>query len=121
MAGAHHRLDNLICLVDINNQQADGPSGKVLGFEPLADKWTAFGWHVQRVDGNDLPAVLKAFDIARQLGEAKPRVILFDTLMGKGVPFLEQREKNHFIRVDPPEWQQAIETLDQSQTEGALA
>jgi len=121
MGAAHHGLSNLICLVDINNQQADGQSSKVLGFEPLADKWAAFGWHVQRVDGNDLPAVLKAFDTARHLADAKPRVILFDTLMGKGVPFLEKREKNHFIRVDPPEWQQAIEILDQSQTEGALA
>jgi transketolase len=121
MGAAHHRLDNLICLVDINNQQADGPSTKVLGFEPLADKWAAFGWHVQRVDGNDLPAVLKAFDDARMLAEPKPRVILFDTLMGKGVPFLEQREKNHFIRVDPPEWQHALQLLDASQSEGAAA
>jgi transketolase len=121
MAAAHHGLDNLICLVDINNQQADGPSSKVMGFEPLADKWAAFGWHVQRVDGNDLPAVLNAFDTARGLKEAKPRVILFDTLMGKGVPFLEQREKNHFIRVDPPEWQQALEILDRSQSEGVVA
>jgi transketolase len=121
MAAAHHRLGNLICLVDINNQQADGPSSKVLGFEPLADKWAAFGWHVQRVDGNDLPAVLAAFDAARALREEKPRVILFDTLMGKGVPFLEQREKNHFIRVDPPEWQQALDILDHAQPEGALA
>jgi transketolase len=121
MAAAHHRLDNLICLVDINNQQADGPSGKVLGFEPLADKWLAFGWHVQRVDGNDLPAVLKAFDAARALAEPRPRVILFDTLMGKGVPFLEQREKNHFIRVDPPEWQQALQILDQAEQAGATA
>ncbi|MGJ7505825.1 transketolase [Variovorax sp. GT1P44] len=126
MGAAHHRLSNLICLVDINNQQADGPSSKVLGFEPLADKWAAFGWDVQRVDGNDMPAVLKAFCNARDLAEAKPRVILFDTLMGKGVPFLEQREKNHFIRVDPPEWQQALQILDDgwaatSQTEGALA
>ncbi len=121
MGAAHHRLSNLICLVDINNQQADGPSGKVLGFEPLVDKWTAFGWHVQRVDGNDLVAVLKAFNTARYLTEAKPRVILFDTLMGKGVPFLEQREKNHFIRVESPEWRLALEILDQSQTEGALA
>ena len=62
-----------------------------------------------------LPAVLAAFDAARTLKQPKPRVILFDTLMGKGVPFLETREKNHFIRVDPPEWQQAIEVLDQSQ------
>jgi transketolase len=125
MGAAHHSLSNLICLVDINNQQADGPSGKVMGFEPLADKWLAFGWHVQRVDGNNLSAVLKAFDAARHLTEAKPRVILFDTLMGKGVPFLEAREKNHFIRVDPPEWQQALQFLDQSRStqerEGALA
>ncbi|MFS2162516.1 transketolase [Variovorax sp. Varisp62] len=120
MGAAHHRLSNLICLVDINNQQADGPSGKIMGFEPLADKWTAFGWHVQRVDGNDLPAVVAAFDTARALEEDKPRVILFDTLMGKGVPFLETREKNHFIRVDPPEWQQAIAHVDSTQTEGAL-
>jgi transketolase len=119
MGAAHHELANLICLVDINNQQADGPSGKVLGFEPLADKWAAFGWHVQRVDGNDIQAVVAAFDRARSLKERKPRVILFDTLMGKGIPFLEQREKNHFIRVDPPEWKQAIAWLDQSQTEGA--
>ena len=121
MSAAHHGLGNLICLVDINNQQADGPSNKVMGFEPLADKWLAFGWHVQRVDGNDLPAVLQAFDSARNLSAAKPRVILFDTLMGKGVPFLETREKNHFIRVDPLEWQQALRILDQSQTEGVLA
>jgi transketolase len=59
--------------------------------------------------------VLTAFDTARALKLPKPRVILFDTLMGKGVPFLETRDKNHFIRVDPPEWKQAIEVLDQSQ------
>jgi transketolase len=112
MSAAHHGLSNLICIVDINSQQADGPSQKILGFEPLADKWAAFGWHVQRVNGNDLPKLLAAFDAARLLKENKPRVILCDTLMGKGVPFLETREKNHFIRVDPPEWQQAIAVLD---------
>lgn len=118
MAASHHRLGNLICLVDINNQQADGPSTQIMGFEPLADKWAAFGWHVQRVDGNQLPAVLHAFDVARQLPDAQPRVILCDTCMGKGVPFLEVREKNHFIRVDPPEWQQALEVLDANRPGG---
>src|SRR6185503_2963998 len=116
MGAAQHRLDNLVCLVDINNQQADGASGTVMGFEPLADKWASFGWHVQRADGNDLAAVVHAFDAARALKESKPRVILFDTLMGKGVPFLERREKNHFIRVEPPEWQRALEILDQSRS-----
>ena len=120
MGAAHHRLSNVICLIDINNQQADGPSGKIMGFEPLADKWAAFGWHVQRVDGNDLKAVVAAFDVARALKEDRPRVILFDTLMGSGVPFLETRDKNHFIRVDPPEWQQAIAHVDSTQTAGAM-
>jgi transketolase len=118
MGAAHHGLERLICLVDINNQQADGPSRQVMGFEPLHDKWAAFGWHVQRVDGNDLAAVLHAFDAARAHVGAQPRVILFDTLMGKGVPFLERREKNHFIRVDPPEWRLALEILDASEPTG---
>lgn len=112
LSAAHYKLDKLICLVDINNQQADGRSSDVLGFEPLADKWAAFGWHVQRVKGNDLEAVLDAFDRAREHEGAQPRVILFDTLMGRGVPFLEAREKNHFIRVEEAEWQQAIDILD---------
>ena len=118
MSAAHHQLSNLICMVDINKQQADGNSNTILGFEPLADKWAAFGWHVQRVNGNDMPALLQAFDTARNLTAAQPRVILLDTLMGKGVPFLETREKNHFIRVDPPEWQQAIAVLDAAQSSG---
>ena len=126
MAAAHHGLANLICLVDINNQQADDKSTQVLSAEPVTDKFAAFGWHVQRINGNDLAAVLQAFDTARTLKETKPRVILCDTLMGKGVPFLEQREKNHFIRVDAPEWQQALQILDSTQPqsegfEGALA
>lgn len=119
LSASQYQLSNLIVLVDINNQQADGRSRDVLGFEPLADKWEAFGWFTQRVDGNDLPAVLEAFDRARGHGGGQPRVILFDTLIGKGVPFLEQRERNHFIRVDTPEWQQAIDVLDATQRDGA--
>jgi transketolase len=118
MGASHHQLSNLICLVDINNQQADGASSKIMGFEPLVDKWQSFGWHAQRVDGNDLFAVRDAFDVARAVTEKKPRVIICDTLMGKGVPFLEAREKNHFIRVDPPEWQQALEILDTAYASG---
>ncbi|AVL70890.1 transketolase [Oligella urethralis] len=114
LSAAHHQLSNLICLVDVNNQQADDQSTKVLNFEPLEDKWEAFGWYVQRVDGNDMGAVIQAFDNARQETSDRPRVILFDTLMGKGVPFLEQREKNHFLKVDADEWQKAIQILDDS-------
>lgn len=112
LAGAHHRLDNLIAIVDVNDQQADGPSGEVLRTEPLVDKWRAFGWFTQRVDGNDLDALVVAFDVARHHPGPQPRIIICDTLMGKGVPFLEQREKNHFIRVDEHEWDEALAQLD---------
>ncbi|PJG86177.1 transketolase [Conservatibacter flavescens] len=113
MSAAHHKLDNLICLIDVNNQQADAPSKEVLNFEPLVEKWSAFGWYVQRVDGNDLQAVYQAFNQAREYEHQQPRVIIFDTLMGKGVPFLEQREKNHFIRVEAEEWALAMSLLDE--------
>lgn len=115
MSAAQHKLGNLINLVDVNRQQADGMSTGILNFEPLHDKFTAFGWFVQRIDGNDLAAVVNAFDAARMYSGAQPRVIICDTMMGKGVPFLEEREKNHFIRVDESEWQKAIAILDASQ------
>jgi transketolase len=112
MSAAHYKLDNLIAVVDINNQQADGASSQVIAFEPLADKFNAFGWFTQRIDGNDLDAVVKAFDAANANNDGRPSIIIADTLMGKGVPFLEAREKNHFIRVDAHEWQLALKALE---------
>ncbi|SHM78874.1 transketolase subunit A [Pseudomonas asturiensis] len=116
MSASHWKLDNLIAIIDVNNQQADGHSSEVLAFEPIVDRWQAFGWFTQRVDGNDLPALVAAFDAARQHPGAQPRVIICDTKMGKGVPFLETREKTHFIRVDEHEWDLALNNLDEGQT-----
>jgi len=112
MSAGSYKLDNLIGIVDVNNMQADGPSTGVLNFEPLAPKFEAFGWHVQRVDGNDISALVKAFDAARTTSEAKPRIIICDTRMAKGVPFLEERERNHFLRVEADEWAKALDILD---------
>lgn len=112
MSASSHRLDNLIGVVDVNQMQADGPSTLISNFEPLGPKFEAFGWHVQRVDGNDIAALVAAFDTARNLREPKPRVIVCDTKMAKGVPFLEERERNHFLRVEPDEWSKAIDVLD---------
>ncbi|WP_122573888.1 transketolase [Pseudomonas viridiflava] len=116
MSASHWKLDNLIAIIDVNNQQADGHSSEVLAFEPIVDRWQAFGWFTQRVDGNDLSALVAAFDAARQHPSAQPRVIICDTKMGKGVPFLETREKTHFIRVDEHEWDLALNNLDEGQT-----
>jgi transketolase len=112
MAASHHRLDNLVAIVDFNNQQADGPSRSMLSAEPVEQKFEAFGWFTQRVNGNDIEAVRDAFDRARHHMEAKPRAIICDTRMCKGVPFLETREITHFIRVEPHEWALALQALD---------
>jgi transketolase len=115
-SASHWKLDNLIGIVDVNNQQADGPSPEVTGFEPLEARFESFGWHVQRVNGNDIDALVEAFDVTRNLTESKPRIIICDTKMAKGVPFLEERERNHFLRVEPHEWQKALELLDAGRT-----
>lgn len=112
LSAGSHRLSNLICLVDVNGMQADGPSLGVSDFEPLAPKWEAFGWFTRRVDGNDIPALVAAFDAAKAHAGPGPRAIICDTRMAKGVPFLEARERNHFLRVEPGEWRQALAHLD---------
>ena len=116
MSASHWKLDNLIAIIDVNNQQADGHSSEVLAFEPIVDRWQAFGWFTQRVDGNDIDALVSAFDAARNHTGAQPRVIICDTKMGKGVDFLETREKTHFIRVDENEWDLALGNLQLGRT-----
>jgi transketolase len=112
MSGVQWKLDNLIAIVDFNNQQADGPTLNALATPKEAPKWTAFGWYAQEVDGNDLDALVTAFDNARNHPETCPRVIICKTTMCKGVPFLEEREITHFIRVEADEWAKAIDHLD---------
>ncbi|MDC4496193.1 transketolase [Acinetobacter baumannii] len=111
MSASHWKLDNLIAIIDVNNQQADGHSSEILAFEPIVDRWQSFGWYTQRVDGNNMEALLEAFDQARNHKGTCPRVIICDTKMGKGVSFLESREKTHFIRVDEHEWDDALNIL----------
>ena len=111
-SAAHWRLDNLVAIVDVNDQQADGRSSEVLGMGDVAGKFRAFGWRAWDVDGNALPAVVAALDAAREERDRAPRVVVTRTLMGRGVPFLEQREKTHFIRVEEDEWERALGELD---------
>lgn len=116
MAASHHRLDNLFAFIDCNNQQADGAPAEVMNVEPVHSKWKAFGWDTQRINGNDIAAIVQALEAAKRV-KGKPHAIVLDTLMGKGVRIFEEREKNHFIRVEPSEWQVAREQLE----EGARA
>ncbi|WP_390905079.1 transketolase [Paenarthrobacter ilicis] len=113
MGAHHHQLGNLIAMVDINALQADGATNTVLRTEPVTEKWESFGWYTQRVDGNDVGALLAAFDniaaVAAPVGQ--PAVILCDTKVGRGVPLLENREKAHFMRIEENEWQICREQL----------
>ena len=111
---AHHELDNLIAIVDFNDQQADGKSTHMLSMEPVTEKFESFGWLARRCDGHDVPALLEQLTALRESPEPRPRVLIVDTTLGKGVDFLEQREKLHFMKVEPEEWARAHEKLAES-------
>jgi len=112
LACAHHGLDNVTAIVDVNALQADGPTVGVLRTEPITDKWRAFGWHAVRADGNDIPALVTAFDQLRT-HRGSPSVLICDTHIGSRVPLLETREKAHFMRVEAHEWQIARDQLEE--------
>ncbi len=112
LACAHHGLDNVTAIVDVNALQADGPTAGVLRTEPVTDKWRAFGWHALRVDGNDVAALVDAFDELRA-HRGSPSVLVCDTRIGRGVPLLESREKAHFMQVEEHEWQTARDQLQE--------
>jgi len=85
----HHRLGNLVAIVDRNRLCATDFTERVLALEPLADRFAALGWEVQSVDGHAIPALLAALGDLRGRREGAPRAILADTVKGKGVSFME--------------------------------
>lgn len=109
MSAAHFALEDLVALIDCNGIQADGPV--VLDMEPVAQKWAAFGWTTREIDGNDMTAVTEALASARAAA-GRPQAIVLRTRPGCGVPTLEGREKAHFVRVEPGEWDALIAELE---------
>ena len=118
MAIPHFQLDNLVALVDCNGIQADGPI--VLKMEPIAEKWRAFGWEVRDINGNDIRAIVESLQWARATAGV-PHVILLRTTPGKGIPTLERREKAHFVRIEPSDWdefEKEFEALSEATARG---
>lgn len=107
MFAAKYNLHNMILIVDRNNIQIDGNTETVMPLEPLADKWKAFGWHVQEIDGHNVESIIDACSMARAVVE-KPSVIIAHTIPGKGVPFMEY---DYYWHGSPPNSQQAKEAL----------
>ncbi|NMA54950.1 MAG: transketolase [Firmicutes bacterium] len=107
MAAAHYELDNLIVYLDYNRLQIDGPISTVLNPEPFPDKWRAFGWQVQTVDGHSLTEIVAATEKA-QASTAKPNIIICHTVKGKGVSFMENEAGWHG---KAPSDEQAVQAL----------
>lgn len=98
MFAAHHKIDNLVATIDWNGQQIDGATDDVMNLGSLREKFTAFGWHVLEMDGNNMEEVLHTMDNAKAAsGKGKPVCVLMHTVMGKGVDFMEGTHEWHGI------------------------
>lgn len=113
MYAAHNKVDNLISTVDVNGQQIDGPTQKVLSLGNLRAKWEAFGWEVLDMNGNDISDVLTVLAHAKSMtGAGKPIMILMKTEMGKGVDFMEGTHKWHGVAPNDAELEKALGQLE---------
>ncbi len=102
LAAAHQKAGNLIAIIDRNGYQLDGRVDDVVGIEPLADKWRAFGWEVHTVDGHDVAALATLFRRLKQDGaRRRPVCVIADTLKGKGVGYMETEPGWHLGYLAP--------------------
>ena len=110
MTSAHYKLDNLIAFLDNNGLQIDGDLEDVMGVSPLDDKWKAFNWDVQVIDGHDFNAILSAVEAAKAK-KGQPSIIIAKTVKGKGVSFMENKAEWHGSAPSTDQLAQALEEL----------
>jgi transketolase len=115
MFASHNKVDNLISIVDLNGQQIDGPTSKVLSLGNLRSKFEAFDWTVLDMDGNDMDQVVAVLDKAKSMtGNGKPICILMKTEMGKGVDFMEGSHEWHGIAPSDDQLAKALAQLPET-------
>ena len=110
MAAAHYRAENLTAIVDYNKYQQTGPIEREMALEPFADKWRAFGWHVEEAEGHDMEDLRKHLDCARLI-QGRPQVVIAHTKKGKGVSFMESDYTFHARSPSGDQLQQAREEI----------
>lgn len=115
MSAPHFKLDNLTAIIDRNQFCLDGPTEEIMTLEPLSKKFTDFGWFVLETDGHDVEDLLKAFNTTCPVGI--PKVIIANTLKGKGVSFIENTTASHFARFKPEQAEQALVELEKDLAE----
>lgn len=110
MLAAQYQLDNLIAIVDYNKAQIDGMNCEVMGLEPFADKWRAFGWNVFEVDGHDVNALKEVFERAKKT-MAGPCVVIAHTKKGRGISFMEDNYLWHSGKITSEQFEQGLRDL----------
>jgi transketolase len=110
MAAAHFKTDNLTAIVDYNKYQESGSISREMALEPFVDKWRAFDWHVQEVDGHDIGAVIETLNGVQKV-KGQPSVVIAHTVKGKGVSFVEADYTFHGKALSPEQAEQAREEI----------
>jgi transketolase len=112
MFAGHHKLDNLVLLIDNNDLQAGGHTRNILSVEPVPEKFEAFGFKARRVNGNSIPEILDAFEEARTT-KNKPYAMVCDTRLFHGNPYMQARFPTaHYVQADMETWKAALAELD---------
>ncbi|WP_291402796.1 transketolase [Daejeonella sp.] len=115
MYASHNKVDNLISTIDVNGQQIDGPTDKILSLGNLREKWEAFGWEVLEMSGNDMSDVIRVLDLAiSKTSKGKPIMILMQTMMGNGVDFMMHTHKWHGSAPNDAQLASALAQLEET-------
>ena len=109
MLATQQGLDNLTAIVDYNKMQSDGDSKEIIHVTNMAERFQAFGWHAEDVDGHDIDKLVTAFETPAPTGQ--PKVIVAHTVKGKGVPFMENDGAWHHNRLTKTNYHAALEAL----------
>lgn len=109
MTASHYRLNNLIVFVDYNKLQIDGANDEVMTVAPIKDKFEAFGFYTQEINGHDFEEIRNAVQSAKL--QLKPSVIIANTIKGKGVSFMENKVEWHGKSPNEEEYNRAVEEL----------
>ena len=113
MFAAHHKLSNLITIVDLNKQQALGYTEEVLDLSSMAERWRVFGWEAHEVDGHNPTEIIGTVDSFDTVS-GPPHVLIARTISGKGVSFMEGQIKWHYCPMSDKEYQQAVDEIEAS-------
>ncbi len=110
MFASHHRLANLIAIVDLNGQQALGYTGQVIDLSPMAERWRAFGWDVHEVDGHDCAEIARTIAALDTTSDV-PHVLIAKTVFGKGVSYMERQIKWHYWPMSEADYRCALDEI----------